>query len=110
MSLKEKQSSLTYHRISGVCIWGRKEGMKKISVGEVIVKNKKKGGNSWLVLFIDHPWKIICEWKERKMWKEKEKSTNEKEKDENEMWEWNEKKRRKKRCNVMRKRKNWWMK
>ena len=45
--------------------------------------------------------------KRKKNVKRKEKKiTNEKEKDENEMWEWNEKKRRKKRCNVMRERKD----
>ena len=43
-----------------------------------------------MVLFIDHPWKILCEWKERKMWKEKEKFLQMKKKrmrmkDENEM-------------------------
>ena len=53
--LKEKQSSLTYHRISGVCIWGRKEGMQENKCGgDREWKMHKEGNVIWYDSFIIH--------------------------------------------------------
>ena len=70
----------------------------------MIVKKIHKGGNSWLVLFIYHPWKIICEWEEKKMWKEKERKIQMKKKRMRMKGE-NEMKRKEGRKGVM-----WWEK
>ena len=91
LSLKEKQNSLTYHRISGICIWGRKEGMQGNKCGGVREwKMHKEGNVIWYDSFIIHEEKkkkkIVkkkceknkCNWKRkgwewmvRMKWKEK---------------------------------------